>query len=144
MNTKSGYINKFIHNLVAEAFIANADSKPLVDHIDGNRLNNNVSNLRWATAEENANNLGAVLGTVIGLASEVISSAKAKREQEIEEELNFDAIRDEASKNGYANNDVVTPAGVPELHTMVKPEGQPLIDLTLDDEDGDGIPDMYQ
>ena len=51
------YINKFIHNLVAEAFIANADSKPLVDHIDGNRLNNNVSNLRWATAEENANNI---------------------------------------------------------------------------------------
>lgn len=57
LNTKSGYINKFIHNLVAEAFIANADSKPLVDHIDGNRLNNNVSNLRWATAEENANNI---------------------------------------------------------------------------------------
>lgn len=37
-------------------------------------------------AEENANNLGAVLGTVIGLASEVISSAKAKREQQVEEE----------------------------------------------------------
>ena len=40
---------------------------------------------RRIEAEENANNLGAVLGTVIGLASEAISSAKAKREQEIEE-----------------------------------------------------------
>ena len=41
---------------------------------------------RRIEAEENANNLGAVLGTVIGLASEAISSAKAKREQQVEEE----------------------------------------------------------
>ena len=40
-------------------------------------------------AEENANNLGAVLGTVIGLASEAISSAKTKREQEIEERQRY-------------------------------------------------------
>lgn len=41
---------------------------------------------RRIEAEENANNLGTVLGTVIGLASEVISSAKAKRVQQVEEE----------------------------------------------------------
>ncbi len=41
---------------------------------------------RRIEAEENANNLGAVLGTVIGLASEAISSAKGKREQQDEEE----------------------------------------------------------
>lgn len=42
-----------IHRLVAEAFIPNPDKKPTVDHIDGDRQNNAVSNLRWATYSEN-------------------------------------------------------------------------------------------
>ena len=42
-----------VHRLVAEAFIPNPDKKPMVDHIDGNRRNNHVSNLRWATNQEN-------------------------------------------------------------------------------------------
>lgn len=42
--------------LVALAFIPNPDNKQFVDHIDTNRLNNNVSNLRWTTISENANN----------------------------------------------------------------------------------------
>lgn len=41
-----------IHRLVAEAFIENPDEKPTVDHIDGNRQNNSISNLRWATYGE--------------------------------------------------------------------------------------------
>ncbi len=41
-----------IHRLVAEAFIANPYNKPTVDHKDGNRQNNAVSNLRWATYSE--------------------------------------------------------------------------------------------
>ena len=41
-----------IHRLVAEAFIPNPDNKPTVDHKDGNRQNNAVSNLRWASYSE--------------------------------------------------------------------------------------------
>lgn len=41
-----------IHRLLAEAFIPNPDNKPTVDHIDGNRQNNSLDNLRWATYSE--------------------------------------------------------------------------------------------
>lgn len=45
-----------IHRLVAEAFIDNEYNKPTVDHLDRNKLNNCVSNLRWATYQEQIKN----------------------------------------------------------------------------------------
>ena len=41
-----------IHRLIAETFIANPENKPTVDHINGNRIDNRVENLRWATYSE--------------------------------------------------------------------------------------------
>jgi hypothetical protein len=45
-----------ISRLVATAFIPNPDNLPFVDHIDGNPLNNYVSNLRWVKHGENMRN----------------------------------------------------------------------------------------
>lgn len=50
-DNKSGKVP--IHRLVAEAFVPNIENKATVDHIDGDRKNNSINNLRWATYSEN-------------------------------------------------------------------------------------------
>ena len=54
INTKGTYTLRKVHRLVAEAFLPNPEHKPIIDHIDGNKTNNALSNLRWFTYSENS------------------------------------------------------------------------------------------
>ena len=43
----------YLHRIIAIAFIDNPEEKPQVNHIDENKLNNDLSNLEWCTVREN-------------------------------------------------------------------------------------------
>jgi hypothetical protein len=55
LSKRQRYKSKTIHRLVAIAFIPNPKNKPTINHKDGNKLNNNIKNLEWATYKENSN-----------------------------------------------------------------------------------------
>ena len=67
-----------LHRLLAQAFIPNPENKPEVDHIDGDRKNNSLSNLRWCTRAENNRNVGKRITNTSGYTGVSFHKASGK------------------------------------------------------------------
>ena len=88
--------NHLIHRLVAEAFIDNPGNLPVVNHIDGDRVNNQVTNLEWVTRSRNLEH-----AVEIGLMK---SQCKIRRKVTIrcgERITTFDTMKDCAAYFGF-------------------------------------------
>ena len=87
-----------VHRLVALCFIPNLDGKPEINHIDGNRSNNAVSNLEWVTGSENMLHNYRVLGRHSN------GGVKRKMVECVETGEIYESLSDAARKNGVSQN----------------------------------------
>lgn len=79
----------YVHRLVAKLFIPNPDNLPVVNHKDGNKLNNCVDNLEWETVGGNNLHAREVLGVITGnFTSTPVTLVKGN------EEVTFEKTRD--------------------------------------------------
>lgn len=62
LGSRNKHKGQLVHRLVAQAYIPNPENKPQVNHLDGDKSNNHVSNLEWCTASENMRHSIDILG----------------------------------------------------------------------------------
>ena len=84
------YVRRYVHRLVADAFIPNREEKPEVNHIDSNPLNNAAQNLEWVTHAEN-----------IRHAIDHGNAAKSRKKVIRDDGIEYSSITEAANAMGY-------------------------------------------
>lgn len=96
-----------VHRVVAEAYLLNPENKSEVNHIDGNKLNNNVINLEWVSRSENIQH---AYNTGLKFAAKGTKNANSKLSdkdvQEIRQNIEKLTIRELAVKYGVHHSTI--------------------------------------
>ena len=96
--------SKSVHRIVAQAFIPNSNNLPQVNHIDGNKTNNNVNNLEWCNNSYNqlhANKLGLNKHRLESV-KEVCNKPVAQLDMNGIELNRFNSLREASNKTGFS------------------------------------------
>ena len=80
----------YVSRLIAEAFIPNPDNKPIVGHLDGNKLNNDITNLCWQGYKENRH-----MSWKLGLYN---ASHRKVKVISLEDNVEYESIKEYADK----------------------------------------------
>ena len=98
-----------VHRLVAQAFLENPEGKAEVNHIDGDKANNRVQNLEWATSSENRQHAYDT-GLQAGPKGETNGSSKLTESDVLYIRSNPDGLtqRELADKLGVSRNVIST------------------------------------
>lgn len=91
-----------IHRLVATAFIDNKENKKQVNHIDGNKTNNNVNNLEWCTCREN----------IIHSIKNKLKITKTSGEHKLSKKINQYDLYGNLIKQWHCINDIYRELGI--------------------------------
>lgn len=89
--------NWTVHRLVALAFLEKVEGKDSIDHIDGNKLNNSVDNLRWCTRKENNNNPKTSWKIPLREYKKGSESSPARKVKNVETGVVFGCVKDAAA-----------------------------------------------
>lgn len=119
-----------VHRVVAEAFLPNVDDKPTVNHKDGNKANNHVDNLEWASFNEQNNHLygsGLKSKENIDKAVKAMNKANRKGVMCINTKKKYKSVTDAARSVGLSPGAVSMACSGKRKSAGVDKEGKPLL-----------------
>ena len=95
-----------VHRLVAVAFIPNPENKPEVDHINRDKIDNSVNNLRWVSHKENMNN-SLTIAFLFSVAKAGKNHPRARAIRNIDTKEIFDTIEQASKRYSISHSAII-------------------------------------